>query len=99
MESRKMALKNLFIGQQWRNSHREQTYGHGDRGGEGERYEKSNMETYITICKLDSQQEFAVWHRKLKWGLCINLEGQDGVGDGKEVQKRGDICIPIADSC
>ena len=36
---------------------------------------KSNMETYITICKIDSQQEFALWLRKLKQGLCINLEG------------------------
>ena len=27
---------------------------------------KSKMETYITICKIDSQQEFAVWLRKLK---------------------------------
>ena len=34
MESRKMVLKNLFAGQQWRNRHREQTYGHGERGGE-----------------------------------------------------------------
>ena len=45
-----MVLKNLFTGQQWRNRHREQTYGHGERGGEGEMYGKSNMETYITIC-------------------------------------------------
>ena len=44
---------------------------------------KSNMETYITICKIDSQQEFAVWLRKLKQGLCINLEGWDGEGDSK----------------
>ena len=35
MESRKMVLKNLFTGQQWRNRHREQTYGHGERGREG----------------------------------------------------------------
>ena len=27
---------------------------------EGEMYEKSNMETYITLCKIDSQWEFAV---------------------------------------
>ena len=53
----------------------------------------------ITICKIDSQQEFAVWLRKLKQGLCINLEGWDGEGDGKEVQKDGGICIPIVDSC
>ena len=36
-------------------------------------YGKSNMETYITICKIDSQWEFAVWLGKLKprgvgWG-------------------------------
>ena len=27
-------------------------------GGEGEMYGKINMETYITICKIDSQQNF-----------------------------------------
>ena len=74
MESRKRVLRNLFTGQQWRNSHREQTYGHGERGGEGEMYGKSNMETYITIFKIDSQREFAVWLRKLKQGLCIKLD-------------------------
>ena len=57
------------------------------------------MQTYITICKIDSQQEFAVWLRKLKQGLCINLEGWDRVGDVREVQKGGDICIPTAYSC
>ena len=35
MESRKLALMNLFPGQQWRNRHRDQTQGHGD--GEVER--------------------------------------------------------------
>ena len=52
-------------------------------------YGKSNMETYITICKTDSQWEFAVWLRKLKQGLCIHLEGWDGAGDRREVQKGG----------
>ena len=60
---------------------------------------KSNMETYITIFKIDSQLVFAVWLRKLKQGLCINLEGWDGERDGREVQKGADICIPMADSC
>ena len=64
-----MVPKNLFAGQQWRNRHREQTYGHGERGEEGEMYGESNMETYITICKIDSQWEFAVWLRKLKQAL------------------------------
>ena len=62
-------------------------------------YGKSNMETYITICKIDNQWEFAVCLRKLKQVLCTNLEGWDGEGDGKEVQKGGDICIPMVDSC
>ena len=72
-----MVLKNLSTGKQWRSRHREQTYWHGERGGEGEMYGKSNMETYITICEIDSQGEFAVWLRKLKQGLCINLERWD----------------------
>ena len=58
---------------------------------------ESNIETYITICKIDNHQEFAVWFRKP--GLCINLEGWDGVRDGREVQKGGVTCIPMADSC
>ena len=62
-------------------------------------YGKSNMETYIPICKIDSQREFAVCLRKLKQGLCFNLEGWDGEGNGRKVQEGGDICIPMADSC
>ena len=57
------------------------------------------METYITICKIDRQWEFAICLRKLKSGLYINLEGQDGEGDGREVQKGGDICTPTSNSC
>ena len=62
-------------------------------------YGESNMETYITVCKIDSQQEFALWLRKLKQGFYSNLEGWNGEEDGREVQKGGDICIPMADSC
>ena len=50
---------------------------------------KSNMEIHITICKVDSQGVFAVWLRKLKQGLCINLEGWKGEEDGREVQMEG----------
>ena len=32
-------------------------------------------------------------------GLCINLETWHGEGDEREVQKGGDICIHMADSC
>ena len=61
-------------------------------------YGKSNMETYIIISKIDSQQEFTVRLRKLKQGICINLEGWDGKGDEREAQRGGDICILMADS-
>ena len=48
--------------------------------------ERVNMETYITIWKIDNQWAFAVWLRKLKQGLCINLEGWDEEGDGRRGQ-------------
>ena len=58
-----MTLMKLYAWQQWRHRHREQTCGCGEGSGEegeGGIYGESNMETYITICKLDSQWEFAV---------------------------------------
>ena len=62
MNCRKMGLMKFFGGQQWRHRHREQTYGHGGRGeeGEGGMYGESDMETYITICKIDNQWGFAL---------------------------------------
>ena len=66
------------------------SYEHGERGGEGEIYGKSNTETYITIHKIDNQWEFAVCLKKLKQGHCINLEDWNGSGDGRDVQKGGD---------
>ena len=59
-----------------------------DMGWEGRRERvrcmESNMETYITICKMDSQREFAVWLRKLKQEFCINLEQWNGEGNERE---------------
>ena len=101
MESRKMVLiMNLFAGHPWRNSYREETYGHGERGGDGEMYGESNMETDLSICKIESQWKFAVCLRELKQGLCINLGcGVDGEGDRWEFQKGGDMCIPLGFPC
>ena len=62
-------------------------------GREGEMYGKSNMETYITIRRIDSQWKFAVWLRKLKQGLCINLEGWDGEGDGRFKREGTYVCL------
>ena len=47
------------------------------------------METYNIICKVDSQQEFAIWLRELKQRLCDNLEGWDGEEGGREVPEGG----------
>ena len=57
------------------------------------------METYITMCKINRQWKISVYLRGIKQGLCINLEGWDGEGDGKEVQEGGDVCVAVADSC
>ena len=61
--------------------------------------ERVHVETYIAIYKTDSQWEFAVCLRKLKQGLCINLEWWDGEVDERELQEGEHICIPMADSC
>ena len=52
-------------------------------------YGKSNVETYIATYKIDCQQEFAVRLRKLKQGLCINLEGWDGRVMGRRFKREG----------
>ena len=59
-------------------------------GGEGEMYGKSNMETYITICKIGSK-------RDLLYGSGNSNRGS--VSTWKGGSKGGDICIPMADSC
>ena len=46
-----MVPKNLFAGQQWRNRHREQTYGHGERGAEGEMYERVTWKLTLPYVK------------------------------------------------
>ena len=61
-------------------------------------YGESNMKTYITICKIESQWEFAVCLRKLKQGLyqsrCVGWGGRlEGGSKGR------DICANMADSC
>ena len=60
MESTKMVLMNLFARQKWRHRHREETYGHREKGGKGETHGESNMKTSITICKIDNQWKFVV---------------------------------------
>ena len=59
-----MVLKNLFTGN---NGETDMENILIDMGrGEDEMYGKGNMETYITICKIDNQRQFVVWLRKVK---------------------------------
>ena len=67
----------------------------GREEGEGEMYGEGNIDMHNTKCEIDSQWEFAVWLRELKQGLWDRLKG----GAGKEVQKGGDMGVPMADSC
>ena len=63
-------------------------YGHGERG-EGEMYGKSNMETYITICKIDSQREFAVWLINSNRGSVSTQKGAMGREMGGSFKREG----------
>ena len=62
-------------------------------------YEESSVENYITICKIDSQWEFAVCLREFKQRALYQPRGVDGEEDGRDGQEGGDISIPMADSC
>ena len=52
-------------------------------------YGKINMGTYITICKIDSQGEFAVWLRKLKRGSVSTYRGRMGRETGGRFKREG----------
>ena len=64
----------------------------GGEEGEGEMYGESNMEIYNTIYKIDSQQEFAVWLRELKQGLCDRMKVGMGRGMGRRFKREGTGC-------
>ena len=61
-------------------------------------YRKSNMETYITVCKIDSNENLLYGSGNSNRGPVSIKRGGWG-GRWGEVQKGGNICIPMADSC
>ena len=61
-------------------------------------YGKSNMEIYITIGKIYANGNWLYGSGNSNRDS-TSLEGWDGVGDGREVHKGGDICICMVDSC
>jgi len=62
---------------------------HGQRGGEGEMYGKSNVETCITMCEIDGQQEFSVWFRKIKQDSVSTWRGGMGREMGRGFRREG----------
>ena len=68
----------LFAGQQRRHRHREWIYGHSRGERRDGMHGDSNMEIYITTCKIDIQWEFAVCLRELNRGSVTTY--RDGVG-------------------
>ena len=52
-------------------------------------YGKSNMETYITICKTDSQRGNLLYGSGNSNRGRINPEGWDEDGDGREFKTEG----------
>ena len=54
------------------------------------------METYITICKIATG--ICYMAQETQTGALYQPRGVQWE-DGREVQKGGDICTPMADSC
>ena len=76
--------------------------GRGEDGTNGE----SSIETYtwnrqwaLVVCEIDSQWKSAVRHREPSLMLRDILAEEDAVGDGREAQEGGGVCIPEAESC
>ena len=91
-----MVLMNLFAGQQWRYRQRTElwTQWGKERVGQIERVAWK----FITIYKTASGN-LVYDAGSSNQVLCDNLEGWDRLGGGRKVQERGDICMPVADSC
>ena len=70
------------------------------REGEGRAIWESSIETYALLFVKERASENLLYDAESSNPVLYdNLEGQDGVGGGKEVQEGGDIQIPMADSC
>ena len=79
----------IFRAAMEKQTQREQTYGHKERGGEGEMYGESNIETYITICKIDSQWKFAVGSGNSHRGSVSTQMGRMRWEMGGRIEREG----------
>ena len=92
-----MVLKNLCTGQQWRNRQRTM-----DMGRWEERVRCMERATYISLttwklilpCVKQIAMEICCLSQGTQTGAVYQPRGVGWMGDGREVQKGGDICIP-----
>ena len=66
MGSRKMVQLNLLAEWQWRPRNREQTCANSGGRRRLNKWKELHENIYITICKIDSQREFAALPRELE---------------------------------
>ena len=65
----------------------EQNYRHGERDEQVRCMERVTWKLTLAYVKQIFNRNFLYGSGNSKQGLCINLEGWNGVGDGTEVQK------------
>ena len=66
------------------------------RGEERVRCMEGATWKHITICKIE--MGICCMAQETQTGALYHSRGVGWVGDGRKVQKRADICIPMADS-
>ena len=84
VESSKKVQMNLFVGQEQKHRHTEQTCGHRGRRQGWDELGDQDSNIYITICKIDSQWEPAIQYKELSSLLCDDQDGWDRGGEEGE---------------
>ena len=91
-----MVLKNLFIGQQWRNRYREQTYRHGERAERVRCMERVTWKLTLPYVK-SMTTGICCMAQETQTG-CLNQTRGMGWGGRWEGGSKGRVCIPMTDS-
>ena len=98
MGLRKMVLMTYLQGSSG-DADIETSFGHSRGERRWDDLWEQHWNVYITVRKVDSQWEFAVWHREPKASALWQPREWGGEGGGRQGQEAGNICIPMADSC
>ena len=93
------SMMNLSAGKQWRSRYGEQNCGHsgGSRGWDGWREWPGNM--HITLRRVTASGDFSYDSGHSNQCPVSTWSGWGRVRGETEVQDRGDVCLPMPDSC